>query len=162
MAGETKQVFGSATTVVSVAANMASNYVAGNNTLLDNSTNPMPYGLAVLNVGGGFNVAPTGGSPVTLWGVPQDVDSTSDCTPGSTVDATPAAESGFKSSAGAIPLGTFYVANSTSAQRTAAIISLLGYQKLYCFIKNAAGQQLNAGAGTECTVKITPFTMGPA
>lgn len=162
MANQTKQVLGAATTtVVSVAANMSANYVAGNTTLLDNSSEMYPYGLAVLYVSG-FGTAPTANTAVSLWAVPQDIDSTNDATNGSTVDGTPAAESGLKSSGGAIPVGRFYLANSTSAQRIATVISLLGLAKANFFIKNESGVTLNAGAGTECTVKITPFTLGPA
>lgn len=161
MAGEAKQVYGSATLVISVAANMTSNYVAGNTTALDNSSAQYPYALAVLHVAS-FASAPTANTAVSLWAAPQDIDGTTDASNGSTVDATPAAESARKSTGGARFVGVFPLSNYATVQDVEIVISLKGIKKSLFFIKNESGQTLNAGTGTECTVKITPFSVGPA
>jgi hypothetical protein len=157
MANEAKLVYGSATTVVNVtAANSTSGQVQGNTTLLDNSSQHYPYALAVFACAG-FASAPAANTVVELYQVRQDVDSTSDCSNGSTVDGTPAAESGFKATGGAELVGVFPLANSASAQRVACNISLKGTEKAYYFTRNGSGQTCNQ----PITVKITPFSYGP-
>lgn len=170
MSGEAKQIYAGSPfplTVVSIAANMATAYVAGNVVggsvvIMDNSTMQYPYAVATLDIKGTFAVAPTANSIISLWAVPQDIDGTTDSTAGSTVVATPAAESGFTSTGGARLVGAFPLANSASAQYVRIPISLKGTQKASFFIKNESGQTINAGTGTEITVAIIPFTIGPA
>jgi hypothetical protein len=158
MAGQMKHLWGaSTTTVINVTGNANANYVCGNTTLLDNSTEQYPYAQAVFACAG-FAVAPTANAVIELYAVRQDVDSTSDCTNGGTVDGTPAAESGFKAGGGAEIVGAFPLANSASAQRVAINIPLKGIQKAYFFIRNTSGQTCNQ----PMTVKITPFTYGPS
>lgn len=160
MTGEVKQVYGSPTTVISIALPMANGYVAGNTTLLDNSFAQYPNARAVLHVAS-FASASTANTVVTLWSVPQDIDNTLDSSNGSTVDGTPSAESARKSTGGARYIGAFPLSNYAGAQDVEIIVSLRGIIKSLFFVKNESGQTLNAGVGTECTVKITPFSFGP-
>jgi hypothetical protein len=156
-----KIVEASPTTVVSIAANITNGQVAGNNTVLDNATDPRPYAKATLYING-FATAPAANAVIELWMIRQDVDGTSDDTAGSSVTATPSTPSaGFASTEGAELVGSFPLANTTSAQRITRRIAFDGVIKALFFIRNQSGQQINAGSGTECTVKITPYTVAP-
>lgn len=170
MAGEIKQMYAGSPfplTVVSVATNIASNYVAGNYVagnlvVVDNSILQCMQAVAVLRCNG-FVSSPTANSYISLWAVPREIDGVSvHSTPGSTVDATPAAESGVKSTAGAWYLGSFSLPNANIAQNIAIPISLIGLSKFSTFIKNESGQTVVAGVGTECIVKLHLFTFGTA
>ena len=87
MANELKMVFGSATTVISHAAALASgaNTYTGMSgctmTQLDNSTTLYPYARAVLSITDTFAAAPTAGGTVDLYMTCDDIDGTSDQTP---------------------------------------------------------------------------------
>lgn len=162
MAGEAKIIEDAATTVVSVAANVTNGQVAGNNTILDNSTNMRPMARATLYISA-FAVAPTANNVFELWMTRQDVDSTSDDTAGSSVTSTPATPSaGFASTEGAELACVFPVANTTAAQRITRVINFEDVAKAKFFLRNQTGQQANGGSGTEITVKVAPFTEGPA
>ena len=73
MANELKMVFGSATTVISHAATLASaaNTYSGltgcTMTQLDNSTTLYPYARAVLGIPDTFAAAPTAGGTIDLY-----------------------------------------------------------------------------------------------
>lgn len=152
MANETKMVYGSQVTVVSVAANVASAGVAGGTADLDNSVNLYPWAQATLFVNS-WSVAPTDKSTVNLYAVLQDVDGTLD-------DTAAPSSSDVKSARfmGAFPIfGT-----TTTEQRATITISLEGLQKAKFYVENKTGQQIVAGSGTELTVKIKPFTYAPA
>ena len=162
MANETTWTDDSPTTVVSVAANMTNGQVAGNNTMLDNSTNKRTRAIATLYVSG-FATAPTADLGFELWMTRQDTDGTPDDTAGSGVNATPATPTnGFQSTQGAELVGFFPVAQVTSAQRITREIVFDRVAKANYFIRNQTGVTANAGAGTELTVKVTPFTPGTA
>lgn len=149
------------TTVVSVAANIANGNVAGNNTVLDNSTLKYPAILATLYVSG-WSVAPTANSVVELWMTRQDVDGTADDTAGSGVSSTPGSPSGTTSSDGAELVGVFPVAASSSPQRVSRLFRLRSAGKARFFVRNQTGQTITAGAGTELTVKATLCTESAA
>lgn len=162
MASRVKQVFsGTPTTVISITGNIANGYVCGNNTPLDNTTDAYPFGYAVLAVPAGFGAAPAANAPIGLWAVPQ-YDAISYVSPGSGVDATPAAQTGFKSTAGAVFLGSFLCGNSSSPQ-TLYIpkIVIKGWKVAKYFISNDSGVVINAGAaGNTLTLIITLWADG--
>jgi hypothetical protein len=152
-----KQVWSAngATTVINVAGNATNGQVFGNTTALDN-TEAYPYGLAVFSCAG-FAVAPSANAPMELYAVRQNVDGTTDCTAGSTVDGTPAAESGFKAVGGAELVGVFKMSNSGGAQTAVCDIPLKGTANAKYVLRNASGQTCYQ----PITVKITPYSWGP-
>lgn len=162
MANEIAWTEDSPLTVVSVAANMTNGQVAGNTTMLDNSTNKRTRAMATLFVNG-FGSAPTADTVFELWMVRQDVDGTSDDTAGGSVTSSPATPSnGFQSTQGAQLVGVFPVAQTTSAQRITREIAFDRVEKANYFVRNQTGVTANAGSGTELTVKIVTFTPGTA
>jgi hypothetical protein len=150
------------TTVISITSgNITNAYVCGNNTQLNNSSDAYPYGQAIIYIPKGFGSAPAANAPIGLWAVPM-YDGSNYVSPGSTVDATPAAQSGFKSTAGAKFMGSFLCSNSTSGQ-TLIIpkINLEGFAVAKYIISNDTGVTVNAGAGAdELKVIITPWANG--
>ena len=157
MANELKMVFGSATTVISHAAALASgaNTYSGMSgctmTQLDNSTTLYPYARAVLGIPDTFAAAPTAGGTVDLYMTLDDIDGTSDETP------LPAASD--ITYLGKY-VGSFVVDNQDVAQIKPIVISLEGVQKAQFYILNSSGQQISYSA-TATTVKITPFSYMP-
>jgi len=156
MANEDKMVYGSPITVISHAATLAN----GANTYTGlsgctmtelNNSSAYPYARAVLNITDTFAAAPTAGGGVELWMMRNDVDSTTDCTPVPAVSDLAIAES----------VGWFPIAAQDVAHIVSIIISLEDVVKANFFIKNACGQTISY-ASTATTVKITPFTHGPA
>lgn len=94
--------------------------------------------------------APAAGTVVELWGVLQDTDGTSDDT-----DAPSGTSSG-----GARQFGAWAVAPVDALQRRTITIDMLGVKKVNFYIKNGTAQNMNNDAGTNCTVKITPLSVG--
>lgn len=153
MANELKQVYGSATTVISLAATLANaaNTTSANATQLDNTTNNYPYGLAVLNITDTFAAAPTAGGTIDLYMVLDDIDGTADETPiPGTSDIIYLAKY----------VGSWVLDNQDVATIKPIVISLLGVQKARFFILNNSGQQISYSA-TATVVKITPFSFAP-
>ena len=157
MANELKMVFGSATTVISHAAALASgaNTYSGMSgctmTQFDNSTTLYPYARAVLGIPDTFAAAPTAGGTVDLYMTLDDIDGTSDETPlPAASDITYLAKY----------VGSFVVDNQDVAQIKPIVISLEGVQKAQFYILNSSGQQISYSA-TATTVKITPFSYMP-
>lgn len=153
MANELKQVYGSATTVISIGATLANgaNTETSHATQLDNSTLNYPYARAVLNINDTFLAAPTAGGTVDLYMVQDDIDGTTDETPvpGATdIDYL------------ATYVGSFVVDNQDVAHVKPIVIDLRGVQKARFFIKNNTGQQISY-TSVATTVKITPFTLAP-
>ena len=157
MANELKMVFGSATTVVSLAATLANgaNTYTGltglTNTQLDNSTNLYPYAKAVLGIPDTFAAAPTAGGTVDLYLVEDDIDGTSDETP------EPGASDILYL---AKYVGSWVVDNQDVAQIKPIDISLMGVRKARFFILNNSGQQISY-TSSPTTVKVTPYTVAP-
>lgn len=157
MANQTKMVFGSPTTVISLAAalaNAANTYTGLTGctmTQLDNSTDLYPYARAVLGIPDTFAAAPTAGATIDLYMTLDDIDGTSDETP-------------VPASADIVNLakyvGSFVMDNQDVATIKAINISLHGVQKALFYILNSCGQQLSYSSGP-ITLKITPFTYGP-
>jgi hypothetical protein len=157
MANQTKMVFGSSTTVCSLAATLANaaNTYSGlgsyTQTQLDNSTDLYPWGRAVLGVPDTFAAAPTAGSTVDLYMTLDDIDGTSDETPepGAT-DILYLAKF----------VGSFVLDNQDVATIKPLIFSLHGVQKARFNILNSSGQTMSYTSAA-ITVKVTPFTYGP-
>ena len=157
MANELKMVFGSSTTVISLAAALASgaNTYTGltglTNTQLDNSTNLYPWARAVLGVPDTFAAAPTAGGTFDLYMVQDDIDGTSDETP------EPGASDIIYI---AKWVGAWMVDNQDVAMIKPIVISLEGVQKARFFVTNNCGQQASYSSNP-LTVKITPFSYMP-
>ena len=157
MANELKMVFGSQTTVISLAAALASgaNTYTGltglTNTQLDNSTNLYPWARAVLGVPDTFAAAPTAGGTFDLYMIQDDIDGTSDETPepGAT-DIIYIAKY----------VGSWVIDNQDVAMIKPIVISLEGVQKARFFVTNNCGQQASYSSNP-MTVKITPFSYMP-
>lgn len=158
MANELKMVFGSTTTVISLAGalNNGSNVYSGDGvttfTQLDNSTSLYPYAKAVLNIADTFAAAPSAGATVDLFVQEDDVDGTTDETP---VPAASALENRARY------LGSWVIEASDIAHVKAISISLEGIVKGRFFIRNSTGQQISYSSNPT-TVKITPYTYVPA
>jgi hypothetical protein len=153
MANELKQVYGSATTVISIGATLANaaNTVAADATQLDNSTLNYPYAMAVLNINDTFAAAPTAGSTIDLYMTRDDIDGTTDETP------VPAATDILYL---AKYVGSFVIDNQDVATVKAINISLLGVQKARFFMLNNTGQTISF-TSVNTTVKVTPFSFVP-
>lgn len=152
MANELKQVYASATTVISCAAAISNANGTDNShaTQLDNS-NDYPYALAVLNITDTFAAAPGAGSSIDLYMVRDDVDGTTDETPiPSTTDMFYLASF----------MGSWILDNQDVAVVKTIVIDLRGVRKARFFIWNNSGQQISY-TSTATTVKITPFTVAP-
>lgn len=160
MANEVKNVdAGSSTTVISIAANMANSYVAGITTELDNSTARYTRAMATVYVSA-FNTTPTANKGFELWMRRSNSPSTD--TGGSSVTSTPSnPAAGFASTEGMEFAGYFPVAATTSAQRISREIAFSNVNKAYFVLRNMTDVQANAGAGTELTVTVRPFTEAP-
>lgn len=157
MANELKMVFGSATTVISLATSLNSgeNTHSGlfgcTMTQLDNSTALYPYARAVLGITDTFAAAPTAGGTIDLYMTLDDIDGTSDETPLPTAsDITYLAKY----------VGSFVVDNQDNAHVKPIVISLEGVQKAQFYILNSSGQQISY-TSNPTTVKITPFSYMP-
>lgn len=157
MANELKMVFGSSTTVISLAATLSSaaNTYSGlagcTMTQLDNSTNLYPYARVVLSIPDTFAAAPTAGGSIDLYMTMDDIDGTSDETP------VPAATDIIYLGK---YLGSFVVDNQDVATIKPIVVSLEGVQKAQFYILNSSGQQISYSSNPT-TVKVTPFTYAP-
>jgi hypothetical protein len=157
MANELKMVFGSPTTVISLAATLASgsNTYAGlancTMTQLDNSSTLYPYAKAVLEIPDTFAAAPTAGSTFDLYMIEDDIDGTQDEAPepGAT-DILYLAKY----------VGSFVMDNQDVATYKAITISLHGVQKARYAVQNNCGQT-SSYSTNPLVVKITPFTYAP-
>ena len=148
-----KQIFGTAQTCINTATNItAGNFTGVPAATFDNTTDAAvpfaPKAVATLFVNA-WASAPAAGTTFELWGVLQDVDSTSDDT-----DAPSGTAQG-----GARLFGVFVIAGANAAQRRTTNISLLGVQKVNFFLRNGTAQQAT-NSGANCTLKVTPFALG--
>jgi len=139
------------TTVIDLTADLTNNSVAGGTTLLDNSTELMPYARATFNNPGTFGAAPTNNSTVNLYAVLQDTDGTSDDTAAPTGSDVESARC----------LGAFTIYDTDEEQRCSIDIDLMGIQKAYFYIENKTGQTIT-GSASHIYVKITPYTLTPS
>lgn len=139
------------TTVIDLTADLTNNSVAGGTTLLDNSTELMPYARATFNNPGTFGAAPTNNSTVNLYAVLQDTDGTSDDTAAPTGSDVESARF----------MGAFTIYDTNEEQRHSIDIDLMGIQKAYFYIENKTGQTI-PGSSAHIYVKITPYTLTPS
>lgn len=139
------------TTVIDLTADLTNNSVAGGTTLLDNSTELMPYARATFNNPGTFGAAPTDNSTVNLYAVLQDTDGTSDDTAAPTGSDVESARF----------MGAFTIYDTDEEQRCSIDIDLMGIQKAYFYIENKTGQTIT-GSASHIYVKITPYTLTPS
>tara|TARA_R110000868_G_scaffold143263_6_gene361242 strand:- start:607 stop:1080 length:474 start_codon:yes stop_codon:yes gene_type:complete len=157
MANETKQVFGSETTAITLTATVADavNTLAGTNATIstvDNSTTLYPLAKAVLNLPDTFSAAPTAGSVIELYMQEVDMDGTTDEAPliVGTGDIIYRAKL----------VGVFVVDNDDVAYTKGIVISMEGVKKALFHLRNMTGVTLSFSAGG--TLKVTPFTYGPS
>lgn len=147
-----KALYGTAQTVIDTASNVTAGNFSATTTIFDNTSDAaVPYarwGVATLFVNDWGGI-PTAGGTVDLYGVLQDVDSTSDDTdaPATTVVG------------GAKYFGSWVIAGVDAAQRRTIVIDLLGVKKCSFYYKNATSQTAT-NTGANSTVKITPFSYG--
>ena len=150
MVNEVKQVYGSATTVIDLTADLTNTSVAGGTAALDNTTNNYPYALAVFNNPGTFSAAPTNNSTVNLYMVRQNTDSTSDDTAVPTGTDVESAQF----------VGAFLIYDTDEEQRVAIVIDIAGVTNALFYIENKTGVTIT-GSGAHIYVKITPFSHAP-
>ena len=139
------------TTVIDLTADLTNNSVPAGTTLLDNSTELMPYARATFNNPGTFGAAPTNNSTVNLYAVLQDTDGTSDDTAAPTGSDVESARF----------MGAFTIYDTDEEQRCPIDIDLMGIQKAYFYIENKTGQTIT-GSASHIYVKITPYTLTPS
>lgn len=151
-----KQFFGAAQTVINLATDIAAGNFSGapaatftNN---DATIGCAPSALAMAEFPD-WAAAPVAGTIVELWGLLKDVDGTDDDTG---APATTAA-------GGARYFGAFVIEAADALQRRTIVISLAGIGNgitVDFYLKNGTAQNMNNDGGTNCVVKITPFTEG--
>jgi len=147
-----KALYGTAQTVIDTASNVSAGNFSATTTIFDNTSDAaVPYarwGVATLFINDWGGV-PTAGGTVDLYGVLQDVDSTSDDTdaPATTVVG------------GARYFGSWIIAGVDAAQRRTITIDLLGVKKCSFYYKNGTSQTAT-NTGANSTVKITPLAYG--
>jgi hypothetical protein len=150
---KTRQFFGAAQTVIDSAVDIAAGNFGAAGTAFDNTTDSaVPYAThAVVYIQmPDWAAAPVAGTSVELWGLMQDIDSTTDES-----DAPATSVQG-----GAHFLGACIIAAADAVQRREFVISLEGIRKFVPYIRNGTAQNMNNDAGTNLVVKITPFCYG--
>lgn len=154
MATAVKMLYGTAQTVINTGTDIAAGNFSGSPAAtFDNTTDSaVPYALfaeAMLEAPD-WAAAPVAGTVISLWGVLKDVDSTDDDT-----DAPSGTASG-----GARFFGAWVIAAADALQRRTITINLNGVRLVDFYIQNGTAQNMNNDGGTNCVVKITPFTIG--
>lgn len=138
---------------VNTAVDIAAGNFGATGTIYDNTTDGAipyaPYAMATM-VAPDWAAAPVAGTVVELWGVLQDVDSTTDDTD---------APSGTASN-GARYFGSFVIAAADALQRRTIVIDMLGVLKVAFYTRNGTAQNMNNDAGTSHTVDVTPLSLG--
>jgi hypothetical protein len=149
-----KQFFGTAQTVINTGTDIAANNFSGAPAAtFDNTTDSaVPYAEYAVAMAEfpDWAAAPVAGTTVELWGVLKDVDGTDDDT-----DAPATTASG-----GARYFGAWVIAAADALQRRTITISLVGVQFVDFYIRNGTAQNMNNDGGTNCVVKVTPFSIG--
>jgi len=152
----TKQFPGSAQTVINLATDIAASNFSGAPAATftnDDATVPAaPYAIAMAEFPD-WAAAPVAGTVIELWGLLLNVDSTDDDT------GAPATTA----SGGARPFGSFVIEAADALQRRTIVISLEGICNgigVDFYLRNGTAQNMNNDGGTNCVVKITPFSYG--
>lgn len=147
----TKQFFGSPTTVISTAVDVAAGNFSVTTTTFNNANNDTH--AVAMGEFPDWAAAPVAGTVVELWGLLKDVDGTDDDT-----DAPSGSASG-----GARFFGAWVMAAADALQRRTITISLEGINSsmnVDFYFRNGTAQNMNNDAGTSAVVKITPFSYG--
>jgi hypothetical protein len=151
-----KQFFGTAQTVINTGTDIAANNFSGApSATFDNTSDAaVPYAEYAVAMAEfpDWAAAPVAGTVVELWGVLLNTDSTDDDS-----DAPSGTASG-----GARYFGAWTIAAADALQRRTIVISLLGVKEVDFYIKNGTAQNMNNDGGTNCVVKVTPFSIGIA
>lgn len=149
----TKQFFSATTTtVINTAVDIAAGNFSGAPAASFTNTDAYTHALAMAEFPD-WAAAPVAGTVVELWGLLLDTDGTDDDT-----DAPSGTASG-----GARYFGAWVIAAADALQRRTIVISLEGIGNgidVDFYIKNGTAQNMNNDAGTNCVVKITPFSYG--
>jgi hypothetical protein len=147
--------FGTAQTVINTATDIATgNFGGAPAAEFDNTSDAAvphaPWATAMAEFPD-WAAAPTAGSTVDLYMVKKNTDGTDDDTdaPATTVVG------------GGQYVGSFVLAATDALQRRTITISLLGVLAADFYLFNGSGQNMNNDGGTNCVVKITPFTFEP-
>jgi len=148
----TKQYFGSPTTVISTATDIAAAAFSGSPASTFNNASNDTHAVAMAEFPD-WAAAPVANTVVDLYGLLKDVDSTDDDT-----DAPSGSAAG-----GARYFGSWVIAAADALQRRTIVISLEGISSAMnvdFYIRNGTAQNMNNDGGTSCVVKITPFSYG--
>ena len=152
----TQQFAGAAQTVINLATDIAAGNFSGAPAATfsnNDATYPNALHANAMAEFPDWAAAPVAGTLVELWGLLKDVDSTDDDT---------GAPSGT-ASGGARYFGAWVIEAADALQRRTIVISLLGINNSITvdfYLKNGTAQNMNNDGGTNCVVKITPFTEG--
>lgn len=154
MATAVKMLYGTAQTVINTGTDIAaSNFSGAPAATFDNTTDSaVPYALfaeAMLEAPD-WAAAPVAGTFVSLYGVLKNTDGTDDDTD---------APSGTAAGGGKF-FGSWVIAAADALQRRTITISLKGCREVDFYILNGTAQNMNNDGGTNCVVKITPFSIG--
>lgn len=145
-----KIIWGSAQTVINTAVDVAASNFSATTTTFDNTTDSVvPYATRALAVGSfpDWAAAPVAGTVVDLYCLALNIDGTSDET-----DAPSGTAAG-----GAHYMGSWMIAAADALQRRAMVIDTSWIVQADCYFRNGTAQNMNNDAGTNATVKITPF-----
>lgn len=149
-----KPFYGTAQTVINLATDIAaSNFSGAPAATFDNTTDAsVPYATHALAMAEfpDWAAAPVAGTVIELWGLLLNTDGTDDDT-----DAPSGTASG-----GARLFGAWPIAAADALQRRTIVISLEGVLQVDFYIKNGTAQVMNNDGGTNCVVKVTPFSYG--
>ena len=148
----TRQIFGTAQTVINLTTDLANNAFSGTPTEFNNGIDvDVPYAQWAQAMGEfpDWTGAPPTNTVIELWGVLKDVDGTDD-------DTDP--PSGANSN-GARFFGAWRMAVVDALQRRTIVISLEGVQRVDFYIRNLTTRGMT-NTGVPCIVKIRPFSYG--
>lgn len=148
-----KAYFGTAQTVINTASNISAGNFSGAPTTYDNTSDAaVPYArwAQATAVFPDWSAAPTAGQTIDLYGVLQDVDSTTDDT-----DAPSGTAVG-----GGKYFGSFLIAGVDALQRRTIYLDMLGVNKVDFYLKNATSVTMTNNGGTNATLKVTPVAYG--
>lgn len=162
MSTPTKQILDTTTvTAFEITGNVAAGYVTGNNGTTFDNTAGWPNVSAVLAIPKGLNSAAAANTAIEIYAVAQGIDGATNASPGGTVDGTPAAESGLKSSNGATYCGAFLLpATTTPGTMGPVVLPIPGIKSAKFFMRNMSGVQANADGTDKITLKITGHSYG--
>jgi hypothetical protein len=152
----TRQYAGAAQTVINLATDIAAGNFSGAPAATfsnNDATYPDATHANAMAEFPDWAAAPVAGTMIELWGLLKDVDGTDDDT-----DAPATTASG-----GARFFGGWVIAAVDALQRRTIVISLEGINNSITvdfYLKNGTAQNMNNDGGTNCVVKITPFSYG--